>query len=104
MLIEIVTNDFSQGRLARTCLAHNDGVDRKANGGNVLARAQISIGVDNSLELALHILQANQLVEYMLRYQGLSAPFTELGVVPIFLMTNFANHLSQSTIIKVSSQ
>ena len=96
VLIEIVTEDFCQSSLTRSCLTDDDGIHGDTHLGNVLTRTQEGIGIDNHLQLLLDIVKTNQLVEQVLTDHGLSAPLAELGYAPVFLMAMFTYHYSTS--------
>ena len=96
ILTEIVADNLCQGRLTRTRLTNDDGVDRQTYGCNILTCSQISICINDILQLRLHIVQAHKFIEHMLRHHGLAAPFAELGNTSVFLMTMFAFHRTLS--------
>ena len=93
MLVEVVAYDSCQCRLTRTCLAYDDSIHRQAHYSDVFTRAQVGIGVNDGLQLCLHIGQANQLVEGMTD-DRLSAPLAELGHASVFLMTKVTCHIA----------
>ena len=100
VLVEVVAYDCRQCCLTSTRLANDDGVDRQAHHSDVLARAQIGIGVNDGLQLCLHIGQTDHLVQGVAD-DGLSAPFAELGHASVFLMTKVTCHIVFSVFLYI---
>ena len=92
MLIEVITHNLGQRSLAGTCFTNDDDIHRKTYISNILAGMQIGVGIDNGLQLSLHIVKPNQPVQHILANKRPATPFAELRNVTVFLMTMFANH------------
>ena len=92
LLIEIVADDFCERGLTSTGLSNYYDVNREPYDRDVLARAQIGIGVDNALQLCLHLSLSYHFFQQVLVRDGLSAPFAELCNRAVSFMTIFANH------------
>ena len=96
MLIEIVTKDLSQHGLSCSCLTNDNGIDRDTDLSDVLTGLKIGVGIDDRLQLPLHIVKSYQSVKQVLIGKGASAPLAELRHASVFLMTILTNHYSTS--------
>ena len=92
MLVEIVADDFSQGRLTRSRFTYYYSIDAQTNVHHVLARMQVSIRVDDGLQLLLHLVEPHHAVEHVLRSKRMTTPLTELSYRAVFFMTMLAYH------------
>ena len=62
MLVEVVANHFCQCRLTSTRLTNDNRVHAQADIHYVLTRMKIGVGVNNGLQLLLHLVKANHAV------------------------------------------
>ena len=96
MFVEIVTKDLSQHGLTRSRLTDDDDVDGDPDVSDVLTGLEIGVGIDDGLQLSLHIVKSYQPVKQVLIGKRTSTPLAELRYASVFLMTILTNHYSTS--------
>ena len=96
MFVEIVTEDLGKHSLTCSRFTYDDSVDGDPDFGDILTGLKVGIGVDDRLQLLLHLVKTYQTVQQILSRQRSSAPLAELRYASVFLMTILTNHYSTS--------
>ena len=96
LLVEIVTKDLRKHGLSRSRLTNDNGVDGYPDFGYIFTRLKIGVGIDDGLQLPLHLVEADKSVKQVLTGKRLSTPLAELRYASVFLMTLLTNHYSTS--------
>ena len=79
MLVEVVANHFGQCCLTRSGFTYYNCIDAQTDIHDVLTRMQVSIGINNRLQLLFHIAKSYHAVKHVLRNERFTTPPAELG-------------------------
>ena len=96
MFVEIVTEDLGKHGLTCSRFTYDDSVDGDPDFGDILTGLKVGVGIDDRLQLLLHLVKSYQTVQQILTRQRSSAPLAELCYASVFLMTILTNHYSTS--------